>query len=69
MPWALLYGEAANYQICDFESCADQEVNGDSTNWLDEQGIPAVAILLPDYEEVDWQNNLLGLEAILAIYK
>jgi hypothetical protein len=52
--------------VTDFESLTDQELNGDSTNWLDQQGIPAIAILLPDYNDMDWNRNLAGLLAVLA---
>lgn len=65
---AQVYGLAAGYPIANFESLTDQEVNGDATNWLDLQGIPAVAILLPDYDDVDWNNSLAGILAVLEDY-
>jgi hypothetical protein len=64
-PLAQLYGLAAGYQIADFETLTDQELNGDGTNWLDQLGIPAIAILLPDYDDMDWNNNLAGMLAVL----
>lgn len=63
---AQVYGVAADYQVADFEDLTDQELNGDVTNWLDSQDIPAVAILLPTYEDPDWPNNLAGIQAVLA---
>lgn len=63
-----IYGFAAGYEVADFESLTNQEVNGDATNWLDSQGIPAIAVLLPDYESVDWGSNLLGILAVLRSY-
>ncbi len=65
---AEIYGFAAGYPIADFEDLTNQELNGDGTNWIDQQGIPAIAILLPDYENVDWNNNLAGIRAILDTY-
>ena len=65
---AQVYGLAAGYPIADFENLTDQELNGDSTNWLDLQGIPAIAILLPDYDDIDWNNNLAGMLAVLQEY-
>jgi serine/threonine-protein kinase len=64
-PLAQIYGLAAGYQIADFETLTDQELNGDGTNWLDQLGIPAIAILLPDYDDMDWNNNLAGMLAVL----
>lgn len=60
------YGVAAGYRVADFEDLTDQELNGDGTNWLDAQGIPAIAVLLPDYTGPDWFPNLEGIEAVLA---
>jgi hypothetical protein len=61
------YGEAAGYQVSDFEALTQQTVNGDSTNWLDDQEIPAVSVLLQDYTELtDWEANLAGILAVVA---
>ena len=65
---ATTYGQAAGYPIGDFENLTNQELNGDGTNWLDQQGIPAIAVLLPDYETVDWSSNLSAMGAVLANY-
>jgi hypothetical protein len=65
---ALTYGLAAGYPVADFENLTNQELNGDGTNWLDLQGIPAIAVLLPDYESVDWNSNLAGMLAVLDAY-
>ncbi|MCA9978553.1 MAG: protein kinase [Anaerolineales bacterium] len=67
-PLSQVYGVAAGYQIGDFENLTNQEINGDGTNWLDDQGIPAIAVLLPEYAEEDWFNNLEGIRAVLARY-
>ncbi|MCP5095534.1 MAG: protein kinase [Chloroflexi bacterium] len=63
-----VYGGAVGYTIADFESLVNQEVNGDSTNWLDEQGIPAISVLLPTYDDADWENNLAGAMAVFQLY-
>ena len=65
---AQVYGLAAAYPIADFENLTDQELNGDGTNFLDSKGIPAIAVLLPDYNDVDWNNNLAGMLAVLDEY-
>jgi hypothetical protein len=62
---AALYGKAAGYQV---EPFAGYAVTGDGTNWLDSQGIPAVTVLLRDYELVDLEQNLAAVQALLAAY-
>jgi hypothetical protein len=65
---AEIYGHAAGYPVADFEDLTSQELNGDGTNWIDQQGIPAIAVLLPEYESIDWNDNLAGMKAILDHY-
>ncbi|MCA9930401.1 MAG: hypothetical protein KC419_18080, partial [Anaerolineales bacterium] len=65
---ARLYGNAADYQVADFENLTNTILNGDSTNWLDAQGIPAITVLLPEYnslDEQDWEDNLTAVLAVL----
>lgn len=59
------YGNAAQYHIDDFESDTGQILNGDGANWLDSQGFPAVAVMLPDYQNTDWDQNLQGVLAVM----
>lgn len=59
------YGQAAGYRVADFEDYTNQELNGDGTNWLDAQRIPAIAVLLPEYTSEDWFANLAGMRAVL----
>lgn len=67
-PVALTYGIAAGYPVEDFESLTNQELNGDGSNWLDSQNVPSIAILLPEYTSMDWNNNLAGMLATLDTY-
>jgi hypothetical protein len=67
IPLARSYGNAAGYAVQDFEATSG-EINGDATNWLDQQGIPAVTILLPGYTDADWNNNQAGILAVLQAY-
>jgi hypothetical protein len=62
---AELYGNAAQYEVDDFEIDTGQVLNGDVANWLDAQGVPAIAVLLPDYGEIDWENNLQGVLSVI----
>lgn len=63
---ANIYAEGAGYPVADFESLAGQVVNGDSTNWLDSQGIPAVSVLLSTYDVPESDANIAGVLAVLA---
>lgn len=66
-PLAAVFGFAAGYEVDEWES--DYELTGDVTNWLDKIGIPAIYVLTPDYVEPDWQDNLAGIEAVIASLK
>lgn len=63
-----LYGLSAGYRVEDFEDLTNQTLNGDAMNSLDAYGIPAVAVLLPSYNSVDWDNNLNAVLAVLQSY-
>ncbi|MBP8948981.1 MAG: protein kinase [Candidatus Promineofilum sp.] len=57
--FAVAYATASGYvyKITD-------PVNGDASNWLISQGIPAFFVLLPEYSDLsegDWQDNLGGI--------
>ncbi len=55
-------------EVEDFTRKTGQVLNGDGTNWLDQQRIPSIAVLLPDYVTVEWNNNLAGIQAVLRDY-
>jgi serine/threonine protein kinase len=65
-PLANTYGLAAGYEIADYEIKTSQEIPGDASNWLDRVGIPSIAVLLPEYTTVDWNNNLAGMRAVIS---
>lgn len=62
---AHVYGQASSYAVSNYEELTNQELNGDATNWLVDQGFPAIAVLLPDYIYVDWKQDLAGVLAVL----
>ena len=66
---ANIFANAAGYPVADFEALAGQAVNGDSTNWLDAQGIPAVSVLLSTYDIAEPDVNLAGVLAVLAQFE
>lgn len=63
-----IYGLSAGYRVEDFEDVTNQTLNGDAMNSLDASGVPAVAVLLPSYNSVDWDNNLNALLAVFQSY-
>ena len=62
---AKTYGYAAGYGVKDFESVANYRVQGDGTDWLDSQGIPAASVLLTDYWQFRWHVQLAGIRATI----
>ncbi|MCL4805811.1 MAG: protein kinase [Anaerolineae bacterium] len=63
-----IYGRAAGYAVSNFGDLPGAVVNGDATNWLDANRIPAVSVLLPNFEDADWGNNLKGILALIEAY-
>ncbi len=63
-----IYGGATDYRIADFEALVNREVQGDATNWLDKQGIPAISVLLTDYTATDFEQNLAAVESVMRFY-
>ncbi len=63
-PLSEIYGKAAGYNVTDYANFVGA-VEGDASNWLDERGVAAVSIVLPTYEQPDWENNLAGIQAVI----
>jgi len=62
-----VYSEASRYRFITEEDSIF--VPGDASNWLTEQRIPAIAVVLPEYERSDLTNNLNGILAVIESYK
>ena len=63
-PYAAAYATASGYvyQMTD-------PINGDASNWLVQQGVPAFFVLLRDYTELNesaWSRNLDGIRDTIA---
>lgn len=43
-------------------------LTGDMVNWMAKQGIPAISVLLTDYQNTEWEKNIDGVKAVLAKY-
>lgn len=61
---AITYGSASGYLVDSYEEEFDP-VSGDITNDLDSRGIPAIAVILSDYNQADWEMNLRGILAVV----
>ncbi len=61
------YAKAAGYPAV--KSFDAYKVTGDSEGWLASQNIPAVTVELKTHESVEWDKNLLGIKALLELYR
>jgi predicted deacylase len=60
------YAQASGYRAVNkFDA---YPVTGDVESWLTKQGIPAVSVELTNHQDVEWQKNLAGIEAVLNFY-
>lgn len=63
---AATYATAAGYPAeAEFNAYA---ITGDMVNWMAKQGIPAISVLLTDYQNTEWEKNIDGVKAVLAKY-
>lgn len=62
-----IFSRAAGYRLAVLGE-VETTIPGDATNWLDSIGIPAVSVLLPSFNTVDWQSNLDGMLALINAY-
>ncbi|HSH03226.1 MAG TPA: M14 family metallopeptidase [Anaerolineae bacterium] len=60
-----IYGQAAGYNLVNYTQPNPSTLTGDVTNRLAKYGIPAIFVLLPDYQAVDFEANLAGITAII----
>lgn len=58
------FGIGAGYEVLELKG-----TQGDISNWLDQQGFPAFFVLLPDYANSDWNNNLAGIKAVIDHFR
>ncbi|MCB0069711.1 MAG: hypothetical protein KDD77_21255, partial [Caldilineaceae bacterium] len=63
---AQVYAAASGYP---YESAfTSYIVTGDSVDWLAAQGVPAIEVELRTHDELDWEQNIAGVLAVLADY-
>jgi len=60
------YADASGYApVASFDA---YPVTGDAEGWLASIGIPAITVELSSHEEIEWNKNRRGLEAVLSLY-
>jgi murein tripeptide amidase MpaA len=57
------YAKAAGYSA--FEKYNHYEITGDMTNWLAKNNVPAISVILPTHENIDWEKNKAGIMATI----
>ncbi|MEK7586773.1 MAG: hypothetical protein AAB453_02805, partial [Patescibacteria group bacterium] len=61
-----LFAKASGYK--EYNDFDFYEITGDMVNWLAKINIPAISVLLSDHENVEWNKNKAGIEALLKNY-
>jgi hypothetical protein len=63
---AATFANAAGYGVAaEFNAYA---ITGDMVNWMAQENIPAISVLLTDRNNVEWTKNKAGIEAVLNTY-
>lgn len=44
------------------------EITGDAVDWMAKVGVPGVSVLLSNHQDVEWERNRSGIEAVLEGY-
>lgn len=44
------------------------EITGDAVDWMAKIGVPGVSVLLSNHQDVEWERNRSGIEAVLENY-
>src|SRR3989344_4209385 len=61
-----VYSDASGYPA--YEDFDFYQITGDAINWLAKNNIPAISVLLTTHEDVEWDKNRAGIEALLEYY-
>lgn len=61
-----LYAKASGYPA--HQSFDFYEITGDMTNWLAQEGVPAISVLLTNHSDTEWSKNEAGIKALLDYY-
>ncbi len=61
-----IYAKASGYQA--YDDFNFYEITGDMVDWLAKKKIPAISVLLSTHDDVEWDKNRAGIEALLLHY-
>jgi hypothetical protein len=61
-----IFADASGYPA--YEDFDFYKITGDAVNWLAKEKIPAISVLLSTHEDVEWDKNRKGIEALLKHY-
>ncbi|HSH01893.1 MAG TPA: M14 family metallopeptidase, partial [Anaerolineae bacterium] len=64
---ATAYSEATGYNLSDYTQPNPPTLTGDVSNRFAKYGLPAIFVLLPEYEEADFATNLAGVNAVMTM--
>ena len=60
------YANASGYTA--HEEFDFYEITGDMVNWFAKKDMPAISVLLSNHEDIEWNKNRAGINAILEYY-
>jgi len=60
------YAKASGYPA--YKSFDSYKTNGDFVRWIAKINIPAISVLLTNHQDVEWNKNKLGMEAMFSLY-
>jgi hypothetical protein len=61
------YAKASGYPAKD--TFDQYQISGDATDWLASIGIPAITVELAAHQNIEWQKNLAGINALFQYFK
>lgn len=61
------FSQASGYPAVD--SFDAYEITGDVEGWLASIGVPAITVELKTHDSIEWEKNLLGIQALLKYFE
>lgn len=60
------YAQASDYTAN--ESFDFYQITGDAVNWMAKENIPAISVLLSNYDDLEWEQNRAGVAAVFDVF-
>ncbi len=61
-----IFAEASGYKTGDTFNAYD--ITGDMVDWMTDEGITAISVLLSEHNKPEWNKNKAGIEAVINYY-